>query len=230
MAGYLRFLLAFLALPLAAAAAMVLVDVWCMAAATENFFSVRLASLAGGLVVFCALWFACSHGMTRAYVLGHELTHAVWAMAFGARASRLKVSASGGSVTLSKSNFLITLSPYFFPFYTVLVIMAALVTRIFVSPLPWPCAWLFAVGFTWNFHFAFTLRSLSLRQPDIVEYGRLFSWVLIWLLNLGGMILALATTTEVAFAGIFASICSRVSAAYLVVWRNLGYWWGILSV
>ena len=49
----------------------------------------------------------------------------MWGLLFGARPSDVRVSASGGSVRLSKSNLLITLAPYFFPFYTFVVIVVA---------------------------------------------------------------------------------------------------------
>src|SRR5436190_23144549 len=58
----------------------------------------------------------------RTYVLGHELTHALWALMMGARVSGLKVRKTGGQVKTSKTNWLITLAPYFFPFYAVLFV------------------------------------------------------------------------------------------------------------
>ena len=56
------------------------------------------------------------------YVLGHELTHAVWAWLFGAQVRKLKVTSSGGHVVITKTNFLIALAPYFFPLYAVIVV------------------------------------------------------------------------------------------------------------
>ena len=129
---------------------------------------------------------------------------------------------------LTKSNVLITLAPYFFPFYTVLVVVAALVTRLFVSPLPWTGAWLFAVGFTWCLHVCFTLRALAQRQPDVTEYGRLFSWVFIWLFNVLGVVLWTLATTELSSAAVFAALRAHVVAAYLAVWRFAVYCWSIL--
>src|ERR1700752_4165787 len=66
------------------------------------------------------------------YVLGHELTHAIWAWLFGAEVRRLKVTSNGGPVLLTKTNFLIALAPYFFPLYAVLV-----VATFFVGHLIW---------------------------------------------------------------------------------------------
>src|ERR1051325_5540169 len=57
------------------------------------------------------------------YVIGHELTHALWTWLFGGRVKKFKASGSGGHVVVTKSNFLIALAPYFFPLYAVLVVL-----------------------------------------------------------------------------------------------------------
>ena len=223
--GILRLLLAVSALPFAAALVPLFVEVFRSLAASSG---AALLAGGGGFAAFLALWCLAPRSFVRIYVFGHELTHALWGVVFCARVSNLKVSLSGGSVMLTKSNVLITLAPYFFPFYTVLVVAAALVTRLFVSPLPWTGAWLFAVGFTWCLHVCFTLRALAQRQPDVTEYGRLFSWVFIWLFNVLGVVLWTLATTELSSAAVFAALRSHVAAAYLAVWRFSVYCWSIL--
>ncbi len=227
--GALRFLLAVVALPLAVALVPLFADVFKKVAVSggSGLPHVLLAA-GGGFAAFLVLWMALPSKPVRLYVLGHELTHAVWALAFGARVSNLKVSLNGGSVTLTKSNVLITLAPYFFPFYTMVVVLVALATRLFVSPLPWTGAWLFAVGFTWCFHVCFTLRSLAQRQPDVVEYGHLFSWVFIWTFNVLGVVVWMLAVTEISSVEVWRTFCAHVSAAYLAVWRFLFYCWSIL--
>lgn len=140
-------------------------------------------SFLGGVVLFVICWLTLPR-LARTYVLGHELTHALWGLLFGARPSKLKVRRNGGSVNLTKSNLLITLAPYFFPFYTFLVILAAGIVRCCVSPLPCVPLWLFFIGFTWAFHVLFTVDSLSLSQPDVKEYGCVFAWPFIYIANL----------------------------------------------
>jgi hypothetical protein len=153
----------------------------------------------------------------KTYVLGHELTHALWGLLFGAVPSKLRVSPAGGSVNLTKSNMLITLAPYFFPFYTFLVIVVALVTSAFIRPLPWLPLWMFAVGFTWAFHALFTLETLAQRQPDVKLYGRIFSWVFIFLANVALILVFLASTTSLSFAQLGGFLVHRVIAAYVGV-------------
>ena len=120
----------------------------------------------------------------RTYVLGHELTHALWGLLMGARIGKIKVSKQGGHVELSKTNFLISLAPYFFPFYTVIVIAIYYFVSLFISVDPYHKLFLSLVGITWAFHFYFTIQMVMTRQPDIKQNGRLFSFIIIYNLNL----------------------------------------------
>jgi hypothetical protein len=163
-------------------------------------------------------------------VLGHELTHALWGLAFGAKVSNLKVRSTGGSVTLTKSNVWITLAPYFFPFWTMIVVLLALAVRGIIylanpeTPFPVPWLWMFAVGFTWCFHACFTIRSLMQTQSDVQEYGRVFSWTLILACNTAGILLWIVCTTDVPASAVFNCLCSRTAAAYQQTFQNLCEW------
>jgi len=139
----------------------------------------------------------------RAYVLAHELTHALWGLFLGARVSRLQTSSRGGSVTLTRNNFLITLAPYFFPLYTFLVVLAYAALAHFFDLRAYAPFWLGLMGLTWAFHLTFTAAALRLRQPDIQAQGRIFSWTLIYFVNLcalGGWIVFIARPTLGQFA------------------------------
>ncbi|MBW7908112.1 MAG: M50 family metallopeptidase, partial [Kiritimatiellae bacterium] len=104
--------------------------------------------LAGGFLFWLLLYLLLPRPM-RTYVLGHELTHAFWALLMGARVSRLRVTARGGSVTISKSNWIITLAPYFFPFYTMLVIASVFALGLFFNLQPYERLILAIIGFTY---------------------------------------------------------------------------------
>jgi len=117
------------------------------------------------------------------YVVGHELTHAVWTWAFGGKVKRFKASASGGHVVVSKNNSLIALAPYFFPLYVVLVILCFVIGD-------WLWGWTryrvwfhLLIGASYAFHVTLTLHVLKNRQSDITRQGYLFSAVIIWLGN-----------------------------------------------
>ena len=213
MAGFLRLLLGLALLPMCWGVARSFFDALVLAAGATGGMSPEALSLLGGVMAFAMAWFALSHPV-RMYVLGHELTHALWGLLFGARPSDVRVGASGGSVRLTKSNLLITLAPYFFPFYTFVVIVAALVTYAFLRPLPCLPLWLFLVGFTWAFHVLFTLETLTQRQPDVKLYGRIFSWTFIFLVNVAIILVWIAAMTPLAFADLGALLARRILAAY----------------
>lgn len=210
MKGFLRFLTGLLLLPACWGVALAFVH---SLEASSGGFTVGTLALVGGIVVFVLMWIALPRPV-RTYVLGHELTHALWGLLFGAAPSQLRVSESGGSVRLTKSNLLITLAPYFFPFYTFLVIIVALITYAFLRPLPAIPLWLFMIGFTWAFHILFTVEALSSFQPDIKLYGRLFSWTFIFIVNFLIVLVWLACMTDLTFAALGGILVHDLIAAY----------------
>lgn len=213
MANFFRLLVGIVLLPACWAFVRALFEAVCVSAGAKGAFNVETLSLLGGIAAFALCWMALAHPV-KAYVLGHELTHAIWGLLFGARPSALKIGENGGSVKLTKSNVLITLAPYFFPFYTFVVIVAALVTFAFLRPLPFLPLWMFLIGFTWAFHVLFTLETLALRQPDVKIYGRIFSWTFIFIINVSIVLVWLAATGDLAFTELCGIISRRLVSAY----------------
>lgn len=118
------------------------------------------------------------------YVVGHELTHALWSKIFGGRVSHLKVSRQGGSVRVSAVNTFVILAPYFFPLYTILVGGGFVLLALFVNVSPYYNYLLFFVGVTLQFHYLTTSEALGKSQPDLLEAGAVFSLALIPLFNM----------------------------------------------
>jgi len=154
----------------------------------------------------------------RTYVLAHEMTHAFWGVLMGAKVGKMKVGKEGGHVMLSKSNFIISLAPYFFPFYTGLVISLWYSIRFFWDASAYEVWWLAAVGLTWGFHVTFTIYMLSQRQPDVQENGRIFSYVIIYLANLFFVALWMITIGQPTFKAAAESLSAETLAAYSAVW------------
>lgn len=227
MAGFLRLLIAVALWPCCWALSRALWDggLYALGASRGGYEGL---SFWGGALVFVASWYIFPRPV-KTYVLGHELTHALWGLLFGARPSRLRVGASGGSVNLTKTNVLITLAPYFFPFYTFCVLLIYFITSLFVRPVPYPAVWFFAVGWTWAFHILFTFDALGRRQSDVQSYGRLFSWTFITGLNLIFILIWLTVTTSLTFAQLGAILKERMASAYTGVyaaglcgWHKIG--------
>ncbi len=175
-----------------------------------------------GIVLWAIIWLYLPP-MTRTYILGHELTHALWAVLFGGRASGLKVSDTGGSVRVTKNNAFVTLAPYFFPLYAFAVALLWLLAAWLVPAVrPFAPIFVFWVGMTWSFHITFTLRVLAYNQPDIREHGRLFSYTLIYTLNILSITAALVAVGSWSFpeAGVeFLLNLHRLAAAAHLVYE-----------
>ena len=220
MVRFARFVAAILCFPFVWALCLTFVDAFSLSAgSSQGLFSSEAIALFSGLVVFVVVWLVLPNPV-RLYVLGHELTHAVWGLAFGARVSDLKVGVTGGSVRLTKSNVWITLAPYFFPFWTMVVVGIALVVRAVMrfthpgAPFPVPWLWMFAVGFTWCFHACFTIRSLTQTQPDVQEYGRVFSWTLILICNILGVLAWIVCTTDASALALLERLWDHTLSSY----------------
>lgn len=143
------------------------------------------------------------------YVAGHELTHALFVVfLFRGKVSKLHVSSKGGHILTNRNNFLISLSPYFFPFYTVAAILLWTALNWIVAEVARPDpAWLYgAIGFTWMFHLTYTLWMIRRDQPDVNQNGRTFSFTVIFAANLLliSALLIVASPTA-SFRGFFAS-------------------------
>ena len=118
------------------------------------------------------------------YILGHELTHALFTWLCGGRVTSFRATFRGGRVTTTKSNFLITLGPYFFPVYTVLISCAYFFVSFFSGKESHVSVFIFLIGFSWALHIVLTIYFIKMEQPDIMKMGTLFSIVLIYVINL----------------------------------------------
>ena len=215
----MRFMFGVALLPVCIAATLTLLEAVNMISRSSTSFSGEVIALTAGYVVWLAIWFFLPRP-ARSYVLAHELTHAICGLLFGADVKKLNVNENGGSVTLSKSNIWITLSPYFFPLYTVIVILAWVITAYFVKPVPWLPLWYFMIGFTWSFHACFTLASLSIRQPDIQIYGRIFSYVIIYFFNLIVIAAWLVGTTPLKTTTLYGNFRDHTCSIYGLVYEK----------
>ncbi|MFA6520476.1 MAG: M50 family metallopeptidase [Candidatus Paceibacterota bacterium] len=117
------------------------------------------------------------------YVLGHELTHALWSWGFGGKLKKIKVNSDGGHVLITKANFLTSLAPYFFPLYVVLIVIIFVIGNYFWNWNPYILWFYFLIGMMYAFHITLTVSTLKIKQPDIVQEGYIFSAVVIFLGN-----------------------------------------------
>lgn len=132
------------------------------------------------------------------YVLGHELTHAIFILLCGGKIHGFRATSEGGHVITDKNNLLISLSPYFVPFWSLAAVTVYGLMGIFadlgavqhVRLGQWrfslgPDAILcFFLGYTWGLHLTFTVWMVTRDQPDLRQNGTFFSLIFIYFVNL----------------------------------------------
>ena len=191
MPKWVKFLVAVLLLPVCAGALRTLGRVlWECGGAT-----LTVVPFLAGAVCWWVVYLMLPKPMWL-YVVGHEMTHAIWTWAMGGRVKRFKASAAGGHVVVTKNNFLIALAPYFFPFYAALVVVGFVIGHLlwgWSRLLPW---FHLCVGAAYAFHLTLTWHALKTRQSDITSQGYLFSAVVIFLGNIAVLLLGLPLMTD----------------------------------
>lgn len=131
----------------------------------------------------------------RAYILGHELTHALWSLLFGGRVRSLKVGADHGQVVVTRSNALVALAPYFFPLYAALVLLVFVVGDLIWNWTQAAVYFHLLLGAAYGFHATFTVEALRSRQSDLTSQGWVFSAGIIWLGNAVMVLLGVSLLT-----------------------------------
>jgi len=199
---WVKLLVAIALLPLCIGAARALWMVLRSSGSADTTWIPLLAGAACWVVIFLLLpkpmWI---------YVLGHELTHAVWAWLFGAEVRRLKVTSNGGHVVITKTNFLIALAPYFFPLYAVLVVAVFSIGHLIWDWRHFLALFHLLLGAAYAFHVTLTAHILKTRQSDITQQGYFFSTVVIYLGNISVLLLGIPL------------LASKVG-----VWTAMGWW------
>jgi len=188
---WFKLLVAILLLPVCAGAASALWQLLRSSSGAESIWVPLLAGAGCWLAIYLLLpkpmW---------VYVVGHELTHAVWTWLMGGRVKRFKASSEGGHVIVTKSNFLIALAPYFFPFYAVLVVLVFAGGRAIWNWQAYAIWFHLLLGMAYAFHVTLTWHILKSSQSDITQQGYLFSTVVIFLGNVLVLLLAIPLLTR----------------------------------
>jgi len=186
-----KFIIAVLLLPLCVGAIEALWRVLRHSGDASTIWVGLLAGAACWIVIFLLLpkpmWI---------YVVGHELTHAVWAMLFGGKVKKFKASSKGGHVVVTKTNFIIALAPYFFPVYAAIVVVIFLIGHLIWNWTPYLFWFHLLLGAAYAFHISLTWHILKTEQSDITDQGYLFSAVVIFLGNVALLLLAVPLLTS----------------------------------
>jgi hypothetical protein len=207
--------------------------------ATEEFWFFALGAIVWGLAFVGGIWAHGSPWPLHVYVFGHELTHAIWVWLCGGRVIDKKMwSSEGGYIVTDTHNFWIALAPYFYPLYSLVVILCygaaslfynvaqSQATFIFMTPLMWL---FFLLGATWSFHLSFTIWMIPKGQSDLTTHGTFFSLVIIYLMNL--LLLAtflIVASPEITFVSFGHDLQHRMEDFSVMAWSALRTLWGHL--
>ncbi len=190
MPKWIKLLVAIALLPVCAGAALALARVLHATGGADLTWIPFL----GGAACWCVIFFLLPRPMWI-YVFGHELTHALWAWGFGGKVKRMKVTSAGGHVIVSKNNFLITLAPYFFPLYAVIIVAVFALGHFLWNWQRFLVYFDLLLGAAYAFHVTLTFHTLQTRQTDITSQGWLFSAVIIFLGNVAVLLFGMPLLT-----------------------------------
>lgn len=159
----------------------------------------------------------------RIYIFGHEIMHVITAILSGGKVHSIKVSKKGGSVSTNKSNIFISLAPYLFPFYTILVTSAYFIAMHFMKDVSmYLRPFLFIVGATLTFHIVLTIDFLKIKQTDLLGTGYFFSIELIYLVNMLILVFIFSLLfKEVIFMRFLNSMFVEAKCIYLGIFKQL---------
>ena len=218
---WLKFLAGLGLLPVCYAAVEVLIRVLRLSGQMQSFWIVFAAGAACWVVMFLMLprpmWL---------YVAGHELTHAVWTWMFGGRVRKIHISSKGGHVVITRNNFLISLAPYFFPFYAAVTVAVFAAGHLIWGWSRYQPLFHLLLGAAYAFHVTLTLQILQTRQSDLQQHGWFFSMVIIFLGNAAVLLAGIPLlTAAVEIDAVFVEWFQRA----MDVWKWVFGWWKAIA-
>lgn len=148
----------------------------------------------------------------RLYLWAHEFSHLIAAKLFLRKVHSFHItSRDGGKVVLDRTNVLIDLAPYIFPFYC---LVAALAAVLFRSASPWvPDIYMALGSFLFTMHLVFSAEGFIKGQPDLKRSGRIFSLALVLLCLLAWIPVLLAPGTAAGWKGTVSAYKGWYSAS-----------------
>jgi hypothetical protein len=191
-----------------------------------------------GLILWTGFFFSGLRGRYL-YVLGHEYTHALFILLCRGRVYRIKISRSGGQVLTDKNNWLIALSPYFVPFWPLVVTacyglgwtvmdLGRTYEGFFFGLADFRWDWLLflALGLTMGLHLTFTAWMVVKDQPDLQYHGPFLSLIIISLANLLLLsALLVAAVPQIGWGDYFAHWWHHAGSLWSLVAQPLRQLW-----
>lgn len=138
------------------------------------------------LVSTCLFWvfFLRNTGTSSFAIFEHEITHMLFALLTFHKPVSLEVHRNkGGSFGYQgEGNWLISLAPYFFPTFPLLIMLGTLLYSFTNQPVP--DVFLIILGFATGYHICTIIASLHPQQTDFKQAGFLFTLLFLPAANL----------------------------------------------
>lgn len=142
----------------------------------------------GGVLTIALLCIPLTrHLLLPVYVFGHEFTHAIFVWFCYGKVSAFNASADGGYIIANRANILVSLSPYIFPFWTIVFALIYSIGSVFTDLTPALPYFFLLYGASWLFNLFWTIWMIPLGQSDLSANGTFFSLTLIYLANFYGL-------------------------------------------
>ena len=152
------------------------------------------------------------------YVLGHEITHALFVFLCYGKVSAFNANPEGGYIIANRSNILVSLSPYIVPFWMLIVGSIFFTLGFFIDITSLLYYLYILLGATWSFNLLWALLMIPLGQSDLKDHGTFFSLTVIYFFN--SIILSLF----LELAGLQPNIaqwCFKIVNAHIVLFELL---------
>ena len=165
--------------------------------------------------------YVVSKNKSFAYVLGHEVLHAVASMFFGGKLLSIFISRKNGSVSTTKDNFIISLIPYCIPFYGILLALIYYGLSIVINTRPLIPTFIFLLGMALAHHCILTVEYIKIGQSDIAAHGTVFSLTVIVIANIVLITFLLGLFLEQIS---FTFFWHKAIHSFKVLWREINYY------
>jgi len=182
-----KIILALLFIPVAVASTKAALQ----ALANVSVLNVNFYLIAGGFFAYPIFHIVFFKPM-YIYAWGHEIVHVLATWLCAGRVTSFHISSSGGSVTTTKTNLFIRLSPYFVPIHAIFLFILYRVLSGFYDMPRFFNEFIFLIGFVMSFHIIMTIEVMKMRQPDIIKTGYFFSVLFIYAANIFVAVLVLS--------------------------------------
>lgn len=178
----IKFFIAILLLPLFKP---VLENIWKFTSrlSEHTLYAVNPLSLCFGGIILWVLFALFFHAPMRIYVFAHELTHALFVKLCGGTVKKVSIQKDKGYIISDRSNFLITLAPYLFPFYAAIFGIVGVAISFFAKSEYVDTVLWVGIGVCLGYHWMMTGKMLTTRQSDFSSQGYFFSFAIILLTN-----------------------------------------------